>query len=123
MIQLRKFFKAFYYAGRGIIDGLSERNVRFHVAATIVVMGLGWWLKISQTEWFAVLILIGAVLSLELVNTAIEDVANHMRDELHLGYSSTTRARDVAAGAVLVMAFFAAVVGVMIFIPKILVLQ
>lgn len=117
-MQIVKFFRAFYFAGRGIIAALSERNVRFHLVATIVVIAAGFKLGLSQNEWQMVLFLIGAVISAELVNTAVEDLANHRRDDLKVGYSATTRARDVAAGAVLVMAIIAAVIGSMIFLPK-----
>lgn len=119
-MQFSKFFKAFYYAGRGIVSALSERNVRFHVGATGVVLLAGVWLRLSQVEWYIVLLLIGAVISAELVNTAIEDLANHVRDDLKIGYSATARTRDVAAGAVLVLAIVAAIIGCMIFIPKLL---
>lgn len=113
---------AFYYAARGILAGLSERNVRFHVSAMFVVLAASWWLRLTQIEWFMVLVLIAMVISAELVNTAVEDLANHMRDELGLSFGSTTRARDVAAGAVLVIAFFAAIIGVIIFMPKLVAL-
>lgn len=109
---------AFYYAGRGILAGLSERNVRFHVCVMVLVLLASWWFRLTQTEWFVVLLLIAMVISAELVNTAVEDLANHMRDELGLSFSSTTRARDVAAGAVLVVAIVAAVIGMIIFMPK-----
>lgn len=119
-MQFTKFFKAFYYAGRGIISALSERNVRFHVGAMLLVVLAGIQLGLSQTEWYVVLILIGSVLSAELVNTAIEDLANHVRDDLKIGYSATARTRDVAAGAVLIVAIVAALIGTMIFLPKVL---
>lgn len=119
-MQFTKFFKAFYYAGRGIISALSERNVRFHVGAMLLVVLAGIQLKLSQIEWYVVLILIGSVLSAELVNTAIEDLANHVRDDLKIGYSATARTRDVAAGAVLIVAIVAALIGTMIFLPKVL---
>ncbi len=114
-MQIRKFFRAFYFAGRGIIAATSERNVRFHLGATVVVLISGLKLGLSLLEWQIVLLLIGSVISAELVNTAVEDLANHMRDDLHIGYSATTRARDVAAGAVLVLAVVAAIIGSMIF--------
>lgn len=116
----KKFFKAFYYAGRGIGSSLSERNVRFHVGATAVVLVAGMKLGLSQIEWYIVLLLIGSVISAELVNTAIEDLANHVRDDLKISYGATARTRDVAAGAVLVLAIVAACIGSMIFVPKLL---
>jgi len=120
MTQIKKFFMAFYYATRGILAGMSERNVRFHVGAMVLVLLASWWLGLTQTEWFVVIILIALVISAELVNTAVEDIANHMRDELGLSFGSTTRARDVAAGAVLVIAIAAAIIGLMIFVPKLM---
>jgi diacylglycerol kinase len=74
------------------------------------------------TEWLFILTMIGLVLAAEMLNTAVEEVCNSMRDELGLPYASSKRARDVAAGAVLVLAVVAALIGCVIFIPKIAVL-
>ena len=73
---------------------------------------------ISAIEWMIILLLIAAVWSAEMVNTAIEEICNIMVDRNDLAYYVTTRARDVAAGSVLVFAVVAAVCAAIIFIPK-----
>jgi undecaprenol kinase len=119
---IHKFLKGFVYAFHGIKSGFAERNMRVHGVAAIVVICLSFFLHLVPWVWCIVLILIGIVMSAELMNTAIEDVCNHCRDELGLDYTSSRLARDTAAGAVLVVAIVAALVGSVIFVPKILAL-
>lgn len=114
-----KVLKSFTYAIQGIICGFGERNMRVHGIVTLMVLFLGFFFQISLLEWIIVILLIGLVMSAEMINTAIEDVCNAMRDELGLAYKSSKRARDVAAGAVLVQAIVAATIGGIIFFPKI----
>lgn len=116
---LQKFFKAFVYAGRGIPDALHERNMKVHAVAAACVTGLGVLVGLSTTEWMIILLCFGGVMALEMVNTAIEELANLLRDTNHLSYEATRRARDVAAGAVLMMAIASALIGCLIFLPKV----
>jgi undecaprenol kinase len=119
MNKVKKFFKGFFYAGRGMISGFSERNMKFHGVAAILVIILGLIVGLSKIEWFVVLILIGLVWSAEMVNTSIEEMANIMKEKNNLSYETTTKLRDVAAGSVLVLAIISAIIGVIIFWPKI----
>lgn len=119
MNKLKKFFMGFYYAFRGMISGFRERNMKFHGVATVVVIGAGLWWGLNQIEWFVVLVLIGLVWSAEMVNTSIEELANIIKEKNKLDYQATTRVRDVAAGSVLVLAIVSAIVGIIIFVPKI----
>jgi undecaprenol kinase len=118
MKKIAKFFRAFKYASRGFVSALKERNMRFHFVAAILVTVAGFYFNLNNWEWIIIIILMGIVLSAEMVNTALEELANIVRDELKLSYSATTRARDVAAGAVLVLAIVAAIIGLIIFLPK-----
>lgn len=122
MAKLKKFFKGFFYAGRGLTEGFLERNMKFHGVTTVLILILGWFLELNIGEWIIILILIGMVWSAELVNTAVEELSNLIRDTEKLSYVATQKARDVAAASVLVMAIVAAIVGLMIFVPKIVVL-
>lgn len=115
-----KVLRSFLYAFRGIWHAIDERNMKVHVLAAGVVVGAGFFLNLSRIEWCIVLLLIAAVWSAEMVNTAVEELANIVRDELKLTYVATQRARDVAAGAVLIFALVALVISGMIFLPKIL---
>lgn len=92
--------------------------MKFHGLAALLVITLGFIVKLNQKEWITILVLIGLVWAAELINTAVEELANLVRDELELDYQATTRARDTAAGAVLVLAIVAAIVGLIVFIPK-----
>lgn len=118
-IWLKKFFRGFAYAGRGIPDALQERNMKVHLVAAVGVVALGLVVTISRVEWMILLLCIAGVMSLEMVNTALEEIANLVRDTDHLAYEATRRMRDVAAGAVLIMAIASAIIGGLIFLPKI----
>ncbi len=110
-------YRSFGYAFQGIWTVISgERNMKIHCFAAICVIIAGFLLHISLTEWFICLILFGLVMSLEMVNTAIESVVDLVTKEKK---PLAKRAKDAAAGAVLAAAIAAAVIGLLIFIPKI----
>ncbi len=119
-LKLKKFIMSFVNAGKGIISGFMERNMRVHGLATGLVFILGSWLKLNKEEWLIILLLIASIWSAELANTAIEELANIVRDELKLSYEATRRARDTAAGAVLILAIVAVIIALLIFAPKII---
>ncbi|WP_317191382.1 diacylglycerol kinase family protein [Hymenobacter guriensis] len=114
---LRQRAASFGYAFRGVAAALrTEVHLRLHAAATLVVLGLGWYFKITPGEWAAVALSVGAVWCAELMNTAIEAVVNLVSPEYH---PLAGRAKDVAAGAVLVMALAALTVGLLVFAPRV----
>ena len=108
---------SFKHAIRGIRMVIkSEKNMQIHLIVAVLVLLAGWFFSISATEWMLCLLCFGLVLGAEMVNTAIEnlvDLASPQRNEL------AGKAKDMAAGAVLISALFAACVGLIIFIPKI----
>ena len=118
----KKVLRSFIFATHGIFSAVQERNMKVHVMVFAVVLFLGMWLQLTQLEWIIILILSGIVFAAEMVNTAVEELSNIVRDELKLSYVATKRARDVAAGAVLILAFIAAVIGLSIFVPRLLML-
>ena len=110
--------RSFIYAGRGVRVLLTEEhNARIHMVAAVVAILLGLLLGISAGEWVAICICIGAVLMAEAFNTAIEAVCDLVSRERH---PLIARAKDVAAGGVLVMAVAALITGIIIFLPKII---
>jgi diacylglycerol kinase (ATP) len=114
---LRQRAASFGYAFRGVAAALrSEIHLQFHAVATVLVVGLGFYFQLSPTEWALVALAVGLVWSLELANTAIEAVVNLVSPEYH---PLAGRAKDVAAGAVLVGAIAALVVGVLVFGPRV----
>jgi diacylglycerol kinase (ATP) len=90
--------------------------LRLHALATVVVLGFGFYFDISRLEWALVALAVGLVWSLELANTAVEAVVNLVSPDYH---PLAGRAKDVAAGAVLVGAVAALAVGLLVFGPRI----
>lgn len=110
-------WRSFRYAFEGIFNTIrAERNIKIHLTVTVLVVIFGAALHISETEWFICLILFGLVISLELVNTAVEAVVDLVTEERK---PLAKKAKDAAAGAVLFSAIMAAIIGCVIFLPKI----
>ena len=107
------FFKGFFFAGRGLVNALRERNFRFHLcAAATVIFFAAKFYSFDKAEWAALLLTCAVVLSLECVNTALERLCDKVcpeKDDL------IKKCKDIAAGAVLVSAIFAAAIGVVLF--------
>lgn len=113
-----KLIDSFRYAFTGIITALKdERNMKIHFAAATLVVLLGFLFHISELEWIVCVVWIALVIGAEMFNTAIENVVDLITKE----YSPLAKkAKDISAGAVLVIALLAAVSGCIIFIPKLL---
>ena len=112
--------KAFEYAFNGWRRGLKERNLKIHLIVALCVFSASILFQISPTEWLIILFLIGAVITAELFNSAVEEICNTITSKLKLRYSDTTAPRDLAAGAVLFISLVAAVIGLIIFVPRVL---
>ena len=116
--SIRERLKSFVYASNGIrILIRNEHNARIHLLATIVIITLGFLFSISVHEWIVIVLTIGIVISMEMINSAIEEICNFISPEKH---ESIKRIKDLAAGAVLVSAIIAFIIGVIIFVPKII---
>lgn len=112
------FVSSFRYAFSGIIYALvTERHMKIHSLIACLVIISGFYFGITKIEWLILLLTIVVVISLEMVNTAIEKVVDLVTDEYH---QLAKYAKDVAAGAVLVAAIFAVVIGCIIFVPYVL---
>ena len=110
--------KSFGYAFKGIGYVMrTQHNIWIHMLITLVVLAFGFWFDISKTEWMFVVFAIGFVLVSELFNTAIELLVDLVSPEHN---PQAGRVKDIAAGAVLVSAITAALIGLFIFLPKIL---
>jgi diacylglycerol kinase (ATP) len=115
--SIRKRVQAFGHAIRGLGTFFrTQWHARFHAVAAVVAIALGFVLGISPLEWCCVVLAIVAVIACEAVNTAIEFIVDRISTERH---ELSGKAKDVAAAAVLVSAIGAAVVGAIIFGPKI----
>ena len=114
----KRLIDSFKHAKDGIKTGVKqERNMKIQFTIMILVIILGFILKISATEWIICIILFGLVISLELVNTAIETTVDLVTNEVK---DLAKIAKDTAAGAVLVAAILATIIGMIIFLPKVM---
>ena len=113
--SIRKRIKSFGYAFAGIKVMLrEEHNARIHVVAAVVAVALGLLFGITPGKWTAVVIVIAMVFAAEAVNSAIERTADFVKAERD---DRKRDIKDLAAGAVLLCAIGAAVVGIIIFLP------
>ena len=115
--MLINLLHSFGYAFEGIFSSFkTERNMKIHITMMILVIICGFIFHISLIEWFICIILFATVISAELFNTAIETVVNMITKEKS---PEAKLAKDISAGAVLVLAIASALIGLIIFIPKI----
>lgn len=96
--------------------------MQVHIIAVLCVICGGVFFSVEIYEWLIIMLCFGLVMSLEAVNTAMEDICNKLRDDFGLSYSATKNARDIAAGAVLISAIMSATIAGVIFLPKIFLL-
>ena len=116
--SIAKRLKSFTYAFHGLrVLIKEEHNAWIHLFATVCVVVAGILFKISLMEWVAVVFAIGLVFSFEIINTSVEHIADFICPERD---DRIKRIKDLAAAAVLVSAITAAVIGLIVFIPKII---
>ncbi len=110
--------ESFGYAFEGIWTGIrNERNMKIHCIAVILVTLAGTLFHITAAQWCICLLLFALVISLELVNTAVEAVVDLVTEEKK---PLAKIAKDTAAGAVLFAAIVSAIIGCIIFLPYVL---
>lgn len=118
--QAHKLMASFNFAFRGIFKAIKkERNLKIHLVATLLVIFLGITLKISSSEWLVLILTISLVIGGEIFNSSIEAVCDFLKVKLDLSYYETYWIRNFSAGAVMVLAIGALVIGIIIFLPKI----
>ena len=115
-----RLIRSFGYAFAGIGHSLrTQANLRIHVLAAVCVVAAGLLLQLSAIEWAVLVVTIMIVMSAELFNSAIEAVIDRVGSEPH---PLSKIAKDMAAGAVLIGAIGAVIVGLLIFGPRLLAL-
>lgn len=108
--------RSFGFAIQGIAATVkSQMNFRIHLIAAICVITAGFILNINSMEWVVIILTIGMVLALEAINTAIEHLVDLVSPTHH---EIAGKAKDIAAGAVLIGAIAAAAIGIIIFGQK-----
>lgn len=105
------------------VDGIAtmlreERNMRYHVLAAALALLMGWLLKVSANDWLWLFLVIFLVFAAEFLNTVTEAVTDLLVS--HQYNVEVKKAKDVAAGGVLIAACFAVLVGLIIFVPRIM---
>lgn len=113
--HIKRLFSSFRFAGNGLKLALSEPNMRVHIAAGILISAAGFIFELTRTEWCVILLTIAGVMSLEMVNTAIEKTVDLVTEDYR---PLAKMAKDLAAGAVLLFAIAAVIIGCLLFIPK-----
>lgn len=114
---LRRRAASFGHALRGVGAALrSEVHLQFHALSTVVVIGLGFYFGLGALEWALVALAVAGVWAAELFNTAVETLTNLVSPGYH---PLAGKAKDVAAGAVLLAALGALVVGALVFGPRV----
>lgn len=112
----RRWKDGFIFAGKGIrLAFREERHMRFHVFFGLAAVLLGWMCGIALWQWTVLLLAIAGMLVLEMVNSALERLVNLVSPEWN---KTAGDVKDIAAGAVLIYAVFAVIIGVMIFMPS-----
>ena len=126
MISLKEhsLMDSFKDALNGILVPIKkERNLNIHIIIMMLVIIAGYLLRINRTEWIICIVLFSLVISAEIMNFAIENAIDYTRsvtkDEDH---KLAGIAKDASAGAVLVLAIASAIIGLVIFVPKIIIL-
>lgn len=107
---------SFRYAFKGIIWFLStQHNLLIHLIIAVIVFSAGLYFQLERWEWVAVIICIGMVVAAELLNSAIEILCDALIPERN---KRAEIIKDVSAGAVLILAIMAVIVGLIIFLPR-----
>jgi diacylglycerol kinase len=116
--KIRDRVTSFSYAIKGLRTLVKdEHNYRIHLVISLITVILGFVFQLNVSEWISIVLAMGLVLVAEIVNTAIERIV----DFISPGYNEPAGLiKDIGAGAVLVSSCIAVIVGVLVFLPKII---
>lgn len=117
----KPFVISFWETTKNALNGIalaaeSERSFRIHTLAMVVVTVLGWYLELAMLEWGLLFLTYAVMMGLELLNSAMESLADFMHPDEH---PAVKRVKDMAAGAVQVAAIFSIAIAIVLFGPKI----
>lgn len=116
-LSIPRLLKSFGYALKGILHAFTkEPNAQIHLLAVVVMTCAGFYFNISSTEWLVQILLMAAIVSAELFNTAIEKLVDLLHPEKD---PKAGIIKDLAAGAVLLLALAAVIIGYLIYWDKI----
>ncbi len=110
-----RLLKSFKWAFKGLWNTIkTQPNMKIHLGVTFLVLIAGWIVGLSRLEWAIIGLAVALVLTAETFNTALEYLADALNPDFH---PLIGQAKDAAAGAVLVAAILAALIGLLIFLP------
>ena len=116
--MIKKLILSFGYAFKGLAYATkSQLNFRIHLFAAVIAIALGFALNITTNEWLWIALSIAIVLLTELTNTGIETLTDLVSPDYN---EKAGHVKDICAGAVVIAAVFALVTGLIIFVPKII---
>jgi diacylglycerol kinase (ATP) len=117
-ISLKRLILSFGYAFNGIRRMVvQEQNAKIHLLVMLIVVVAGFCFRLVASEWIAIVIVMGGVFAAEAFNTSIEALSNTLSPDYN---KKIKQVKDFAAGAVLVFTLTAVIVGLIIFLPKII---
>ena len=119
-VKTKKLINSFKYAFEGLFTSFkTERNMKIHVLIMFIVILMGIFFKINRLEWIICIFCFAIVIAGELFNTAIETVVDIV---MPCKNEKAKIAKDISAGSVLILAIGSAIIGLIIFIPRIMLL-
>ena len=114
--SLKYQLQSFRWAAQGLSEFFkSEVKARIHTSVAIIAICMGIWLKVSSPEWLFIMVAICMVFITEIINSALERIADTLDDKHDL---TRMRIKDFGAGAVLIASITAVILGCIIFLPK-----
>ena len=117
--SFRGRLNSFKHAFRGIAWVIrTQHNMWIHLVIGSIAVLFAWIWDFSRAEWLILILTIGAVLITEMINSAIEESIDLMSPEYHI---HAKRAKDASAGAVLLTCIMAVMIGIILFLPKLLI--
>lgn len=115
--SIKRQVKSFKYALSGLkIVFTEEHNARIHLIVSVIVIACGFIFHISIMEWIVICLAIGLVISMEIINSAIENLSDFVSPEYH---RLIKKVKDLSAAAVLVCTISSIIAGLLVFLPKI----
>lgn len=118
MIRIKRLFKSFIYAFRGLAKVFKEeQNLRLQAIAAFFIVFFAWYFSIKPLEWALLIISISLVILMEIVNSAIERATDVLKPRIN---SYVKEIKDIMAAAVMFASFAAIIVGLIIFWPYII---
>ena len=118
MIRIKRVYKSFTYAFRGLFKTLrEEQNLQIQSLVALAILILGWYLKIEKGEWLVLVLVIDLVILMELINSAVERITDILKPRLD---NYVKEIKDIMAAVVMLASIVAVIVGLIIFIPYLL---